>query len=58
MQTGVNGRGWVQMYAIGYMGAGEHENKDNMHIYWYIAHAFRPYGREISPKSHIDVVQA
>ena len=50
MQIGVNGRGWVQMGAIGYKGAGGQANKASMHIYSDTAHAFRPYGREISPK--------
>ena len=58
MQIGVIGRGWVQMGAIGYRGAGGQENKARMHIYWYTAHALRPYGQEISPKIHIHVVQA
>ena len=57
MQIGVNGRGWVQMGAIGYKGAGGQANKASMHIYSDTAHAFRPYGREISPKNHIHVVQ-
>ena len=50
MQIGVNGRGWVQMGAIGDKGPGGQVNKASMHIYWDTAHAFRPYGREISQK--------
>ena len=50
VQIGVNGCGWVQMGAIGYKGAGGQANKASMHIYWDTAHAFRPYGREISPQ--------
>ena len=58
MKIGASGRGWVRMGAMGYRGAGGQENKAIMHIYWCIAHAFRPYGQEISPKIHIHVVQA
>ena len=58
VQIGVNGCGWVQMGAIGYKGAGGQANKASIHIYWYIAHVFRPYDREISPKSQMHAVQA
>ena len=58
VQMGANGCGWVRMGAIGCRGVGEQENKASMHIYWYTTHAFRPYGREISPKNHIHAVQA
>ena len=33
------------MGAIGYVGAGGHENKVSMGICWYTGHVFGPYGR-------------
>ena len=54
---GVNGCGWVQMGAEGCRVTGGQENKANMSIYYYVGHGFRPYGREISPKSHIHEMQ-
>ena len=53
LQTGLNGRGWVWMGALGRRGHGGHKNKASRGHIWSYRPRFGSYGRRNFPGHHV-----